>query len=189
MSLLPPGEGRGTDCLDAAMVRPNQETIMPKKKTNVAEATPEAGIQTETPIETPAEATVEEPAPETPPKKKARKKKEAAVSGVATLADLAAAYAVHMENEGKSAGTIASYSMELRVAMDELGETTPLADLTPERVCEFFNSKRVTKLKSGKAKSQLSIDKTRRVLRLALVWAAERGIISRAPLPEQTETK
>ena len=113
----------------------------------------------------------------------------ASTSGVTTLADLATAYATQMESDGKSGGTIASYGMELRVAQDELGETTPLADLTPERVCEFFNSKHVTKLKSGKAKSQLSIDKTRRVLRLALVWAAERGIISRAPLPEQTETK
>jgi len=30
----------------------------------------------------------------------------------------------------------------------------------------------------------VSIDKTRRVLRLALVWASERGIISKAPIPE-----
>jgi len=157
---------------------------MPKKKTNVAEATPEAEIQTETAIETPAEAVAEAPAPEAPPKKKPRKKKEAAVSGVTTLADLAAAYAVHMENDGKSAGTIASYSMELRVAQDEIGEGTPLADLTPERVGEFYACKRVTKLRSGKNKSQLSIDKTRRVLRLALVWAAERGIIAKAPIPE-----
>ncbi len=159
------------------------------KKKNVAEATPEAEIQTEAPIETPAESVAEAPAPEAPPKKKARKKKEAAVSGVTTLADLAAAYAVQMEEGGKSGGTIASYGMELRVAQDELGETTPLADLTPERVGEFFNSKRVMKLKSGKAKSQLSIDKTRRVPRLALVWAAERGIIAKAPIPEAVEAK
>lgn len=112
------------------------------------------------------------------------KKKEPAIIGVASLADLTAAYAVQMENDGKSAGTIASYSMELRLAQDELGAETPLADLTPEKVQTFFDSKRVTKLRSGHAKSQLSIDKTRRVLRLALVWAAERGIISKAPIPE-----
>jgi hypothetical protein len=110
-------------------------------------------------------------------------------SGIATLADLAAAYATQMENDGKSNGTIASYGMELKLAQDEIGAETPLADLTPERVETFFNCKRVTKLRSGKQKSQLSIDKTRRVLRLALVWAAERGIIERAPLPEPTEAK
>ncbi len=75
-------------------------------------------------------------------------------------------------------------SRKPRLAQDELGAETPLADLTPERVAEFYTSKRVTKLRSGKQKSQLSIDKTRRVLRLALVWAAERGIVENAPIPE-----
>ena len=159
---------------------------MPKKKTTETEPT-----ITETPIETPPApevATATEPVPEPKPKKP-RKKKEASISSVATLADLAAAYAVQMENDGKSNGTIASYGMELRLAQDELGAETPLADLTPERVGEFYACKRVTKLRSGKNKSQLSIDKTRRVLRLALVWAAERGIIASAPIPEAVEKK
>jgi hypothetical protein len=170
----------------AAMVRPKENADMGKKKQNVAEATTEAGItRNEAPVKAQAEtATESELVPESLPLKKGRKKKGAATSGVTTLADLAAAYAVHMENEGKSGGTIASYSMELRVAQDVLGEGTLLADLTPERVGEFYTCKRVTKLRSGKNKSQLSIDKTRRVLRLALVWAADRGIISKAPLPE-----
>ena len=124
----------------------------------------------------------ENPDPEPPKPKKARKKKDA--PNVATLADLAAAYSVQMESDGKSAGTIASYGMELRLAQDEIGAETALAELTTEQVERFFTCKRVTKLRSGKAKSQLSIDKTRRVLRLALVWAAERGIIANAPIPE-----
>jgi hypothetical protein len=170
------------------MVRPNTETVMPRKKKN------EAGTTTtiETPSE-PAESSAEPIAPEaTPDPEPARPKKsrkKSVPSGIATLADLAAAYAVQMENDGKSNGTIASYSMELKLAQDELGAETPLADLTPAKVETFFNSKRVTKLRSGKQKSQLSIDKTRRVLRLALVWAAERGIIERARLPEPTEAK
>ena len=124
----------------------------------------------------------ENPDAEPPKPKRGRKKKDA--PNVATLTDLAAAYAVQMESDGKSNGTIASYGMELKLAQDELGADTLLSDLTPERVGEFFTCKRVTKLRSGKAKSQLSIDKTRRVLRLALVWAEERGIIARAPIPE-----
>ena len=159
---------------------------MPKKKTTETEAQ-----ITEAPMETPAAPEVatatEAPAPEPRPRKP-RKKKEASITGVATLADLAAAYQVQMESDGKSAGTIASYGMELKLAQDELGAEMPLAELTPERVAEFFACKRVTKLRSGKNKSQLSIDKTRRVLRLALVWAAERGIIAKAPIPE-TEAK
>ena len=161
---------------------------MGKKK--VAEATTEAEIATtEIPIETPAApesaTATEETAPE-PKSRKARKKK---FEGVATLADLASAYATQMESDGKSNGTIASYGMELKIAQDELGAETPLAELTPEQVEKFFNSKRVTKLRSGKNKSQLSIDKTRRVLRLALLWAAERGIIAKAPIPETEVAK
>ena len=162
---------------------------MPKKK-NVAEATPEAEITTNEPTTEPQPeaVTATEPTPE-PPKKTKGKKKTPKLAPNATLADLSAAYLAHMEDEGKSNGTIASYGMELRTAMTELGEATPVADLTPERVGEFFNCKRVMKLRSGKNKSQLSIDKTRRVLRLALVWAAERGIIEKAPIPEPAEKK
>ena len=102
-----------------------------------------------------------------------------------TLHDACLRYLKHMDRTGKSAGTIASYTMELRLAQEELGEDTPLAELTPENVGTFFACKRVTKLKSGRAKSQLSIDKTCRVLRLALVHAADKGLIERAPLPEK----
>ena len=160
---------------------------MPRKKKTEAETTT-TEIQTEATIAqavepAPEHAATETPAPEPKPRKP-RKKKDAPITGVATLADLAAAYQVQMESDGKSAGTIASYGMELRLAQEELGAETPLAELTPEKVQTFYDSKRVTKLRSGRQKSQLSIDKTTRVLRLALVWAAERKIIERAPLPE-----
>jgi hypothetical protein len=171
----------------AAMVRPERRTQMGKKK-NVAEETPAAEITTnETQPET---GTATEPVPEAEPPKKGRKKKAAKLpSGNATLADVSAAYLADLADAGRSNGTIASYGMELKTAMNELGEATPISEITPEKVGEFFNSKRVTKLRSGRNKSQLSIDKTRRVLRLALVWAAERGIIAQAPIPEPTPAK
>jgi hypothetical protein len=162
---------------------------MGKKKTKTTDAQADASTN-----ETPTEATVEalpetavatEPAPEAEPPKKAKgKKKVSAPSGTATLADIAAGYLAHMESEGKSDGTISSYRMELKTAAAELGEDTPIADITPEKVQAFFDSKRVTKLRSGKNKAKPSIDKTRRVLRLALVWAEQRGIVAKAPIPE-----
>jgi hypothetical protein len=163
---------------------------MPKKTKNQAEAVPEAETTNEPVIEVlPETATATEPAPEAEPRKKKGKKKARLPSGNATLADIAAAYLEHMASAGKSDGTISSYRMELRTAAIELGEETPVADLTTERVREFFESKRVTKLRSGKSKAKPSIDKTRRVLRLALVWAAERGIVATAPIPEPTPAK
>src|SRR5262245_32532878 len=118
---------------------------MGKKKQKVADEAPipttdetTTEVQPEEPVEAPAEPA---PAEEEKPKKR-RKQKVTAMSATATLADLSAAYLQNMETEGKSSGTISSYSMELRVAMDELGEATPIAEITPEKVGEFFNSKR-----------------------------------------------
>ena len=161
------------------------------KKIDAAQA--EATTTNETPIEpTPAsQVPPEEPREKLHPGFQRRKgggRGPVSVPGT-TLADVCAGYLAHMETEGKSDGTISSYRMELKTAMAELGEETPLADLTLDRVRTYFTSKRVTKLRSGKNKSQLSIDKTRRVLRLALVWSAERGIVAKAPIPEVEPTK
>ena len=163
-----------------------------KKKADAAQAD---ATTNESPIEPasdaqPETATATEPAPETPaPKKTKPKKKKAGTPGPATLADVAAGYLAHMEEAGKSDGTISSYRMELKTAADELGEETPIAEITPEKVAEYFACRRVTKLRSGKNKAKPSIDKTRRVLRLALVWAEERGIVAKAPLPEPEPAK
>jgi hypothetical protein len=163
------------------MVGRERTIDMPKKK--VAEVTPKAESTNETTV-----ATEPEPAP----KKKGGRKKAApdqAPSGTATLADVAAGYLAHMESEGKSDGTVSSYRMELKTAMTELGAETLVSALTPERVQAFFDCKRVTKLRSGRAKAKPSIDKTRRVLRLALCWAAERSLVATAPIPEPAPAK
>ena len=119
----------------------------------------------------------------TPAKAKAPRKPK----GEITLAELAERYIKHLEDDGKSPGTCSSYGAELKLAIKHLGGDTQIASLTPAQVGEFFDSKSVTKLRSGKKKSQLSIDKTRRVLRLALVWAAEKKWIESAPLPQAAE--
>ena len=87
----------------------------------------------------------------------------------------------------KSAGTAASYAVELRLALAVLGEGTALADITPAMVEEFNGHERVIRTRDGLAKAPSGIAKTRRVLRLALEWAAERGIIPSAPLPYDAE--
>jgi hypothetical protein len=102
-----------------------------------------------------------------------------------TLADLAAGYLAHLEASGKSEGTMFSYRLELAVAMSELGKDTPVRDLRAERVKAFFESERVTKTRSGSTKSPLSIDKTRRVLRQAIAWGAERGVVDAVLGPVQ----
>jgi hypothetical protein len=59
-----------------------------------------------------------------------------------------------------------------------------VADLTPARVLEFFTSDRVMRTRTGVEKARPTYLKTQRVLRLALVWAQDAGLIEKAPVPE-----
>ncbi len=101
-------------------------------------------------------------------------------SKIITLKELATAFITHLEESGKSAGTCFSYLMEMKLAQNHFGEETLLSALTSDAVAAFNTSDRVMKLKSGLSKSQLSVDKTRRVLRMALTWAHQTGLVEDA---------
>jgi len=105
-----------------------------------------------------------------------------------TLADVAAGYLAAIENDEAGPGTLSSYGMELKLAMRELGEKTLIQDLTPERVQKYFESDAVMRKKNGELKAQPTWAKSRRVLRLALVWAESAGIVEVAPVPASTKT-
>jgi hypothetical protein len=100
-----------------------------------------------------------------------------------TLKDVAEGYLAAIEKDDAGAGTLASYRMELRLALRELGETLPLADLTATQVQAYFESEAVMRTKTGKPKAQPTWAKTRRVLRLALLWAQDAGLVEVAPVP------
>lgn len=162
---------------------------MSKKKTIVNEAAPALNPVVEgvsapeiPPLGDPKPEPAPAPSDAPAPKKKGAKRK--AATGDATLEQLAEGYLAHLEQTGKSQGTVFSYRLELVVALGELGRETRLLDLTPEKVLAFFVSDRVTKTRTGVLKARVSVLKTQRVLRQALVWAAETGLLEAAPLPE-----
>jgi hypothetical protein len=152
------------------------------KSDAVVEAAPEV-----TATRTVAPASEPQPSDAPAPKHKKAKKPKAATSDI-TLEDLAGRYLAHLEDVGKSNGTLFSYKLELVTALDEIGRETKLADLTPTRVLEYFNSDRVMRTRTGAAKAAPTFKKTRRVLRLALVWAQDAGLVEKAPLPEDAAT-
>jgi hypothetical protein len=51
-------------------------------------------------------------------------------------------------------------------------------------VLAYFESAAVTKKRNGKARNQITIDKVRRVFRMALCWLVEVGVLKEAPIPE-----
>ena len=119
----------------------------------------------------------------TPRPAAAKSPSKARAKASTTLGDLCRQYIHHMENEGKSAGTVSSYTAELKLACKHLGAETAAGAITAEKVAIYFASDPVTKLRTGKPKAKPSVDKTRRVLRLALVWAAQQKLIKAAPIP------
>jgi len=100
-----------------------------------------------------------------------------------TLRDVAEGYLSAIEKDEAGPGTLSSYRMELKLALRELGETTPLADLTTEKVLAYFESDAVMKKKNGEVKAKPTWAKSRRVLRLALCWAQDAGLCEVAPIP------
>lgn len=92
------------------------------------------------------------------------------------------------DDEGCTESTLASYLNDLKVAHEFFGADTDVEALTPERVAEFFTSDAVTKKRGGAPKSPISIAKTQRVFRLALIWAVANALIEVAPLPQATKT-
>ncbi len=101
-----------------------------------------------------------------------------------TLGEVAAGYLAELELRAASAATLFSYELELQAALEELGKDRLAAEIGAEEVGAFFGSARVTRKKSGGEKSPLSIAKTCRVLRQALGWAVQQGLLEKAPLPE-----
>lgn len=101
----------------------------------------------------------------------------------ATLADVFSGYIKHLDERGGSSGTIASYRMELDLAGKALGVETPISTMNETMVAAFFESDPVTRKRNGKQKSPLSVDKTRRVLRQALVWAGHSDLVPTAVAP------
>ncbi len=65
----------------------------------------------------------------------------------------------------------------------------PVADLTPRRVQNYFESDRIVKTRSGKAAAKTGVEKLRRALRMALAWAVAAGWIPEAPIPESAKPR
>ncbi|MBL8896880.1 MAG: hypothetical protein JNM84_04605 [Planctomycetes bacterium] len=120
------------------------------------------------------------------PKSKGAKKR-AAPSW--TLTEAAIAFLESLRAARKSESTVSAYAADLDLATEVLGAETPIAALTPADVERFNASQQVTTTKSGRAKAQPTIDRSRRVLRLALTFAEQQGAIEAVPIEAKPRAK
>ena len=66
------------------------------------------------------------------------------------------------------------------------GADRKLNTILPQHLGKFFKSDELLKLPDGKPRAKPTVDKTKRVLRMFLVWAKETGRIDKLPLPKDT---
>ncbi|MBK9386075.1 MAG: hypothetical protein IPN34_14785 [Planctomycetes bacterium] len=99
-----------------------------------------------------------------------------------TLTETALAYLESLKAAHKSESTINAYAADLDLATEVLGAETPIAAITPADVERFNSSEPVLRTKSGRDKALPTIERSRRVLRLALVFAEQQGAIEAAPI-------
>ncbi len=118
---------------------------------------------------------------------KKSKRKAKNLSPEMTIGELAENYLAHLEDEGKGHGTLFSYGIELKMACRELGAGTKVSSLTTKKVRNYFESDSVTRNRKGKPKAKPTVDKSRRVFRLALTWLEEIGVLAKAPVPDMKE--
>ncbi|MBK9387350.1 MAG: hypothetical protein IPN34_21250 [Planctomycetes bacterium] len=123
------------------------------------------------------------------PKAKKAKATKKTAKPTWTLTETALAYLESLKAGHKSESTINAYAADLDLATEVLGAETPVGAITPADVERFNTSQQVTTTKSGRAKAQPTIDRSRRVLRLALTFAEQSGAIETAPIEAKSRAK
>jgi hypothetical protein len=129
------------------------------------------------------------PAPKKGRAPKAKAKPAAKETPAATPGSLRAigdGWLESLRDAGHTPSTVSSYGNDLAIAYEHLGADASAAAITEKQIASFNASKGVTRKANGKPKAQPTILKTRRALRLALVWAEQKKLIAKAPYAAKT---
>ena len=103
-----------------------------------------------------------------------------------TLHEAAKAYIEHLRTQGKTERTLYTYGKDFEQIEAFFGAERKLTSILVPHVGKFFKSDVLLKLQNGKERAKPTVDKTKRVLRMFLIWAKETGLIDKLPLPKGT---
>ncbi|MFH2113683.1 MAG: hypothetical protein ABIJ86_04165 [Spirochaetota bacterium] len=82
--------------------------------------------------------------------------------------------------------TLYTYGKDFEQIEAFFGAGRNLAGILTPHVGKFFKSDALLKLPNGKKRAKPTVDKTRRVIRMFLIWAKETGRVDKLPLPKDT---
>jgi hypothetical protein len=163
---------------DAEEQPPQQPATKPKRK-RAKQSAPVATSAAPT-TEAPTEPTAPDEPAQAPKRGRGRKRKPSAI----TLATLTERYLANLVADQRSDATVGAYKSDLAIAQRVLGAETAIDAITPKDVALFNASDEVLLARSGAEKAKPTIDRTRRVLRLALDYAEAEGWIMTTPCVE-----
>jgi hypothetical protein len=103
-----------------------------------------------------------------------------------TLHEAAKAYIEHLRTQGKTERTLYTYGKDFEQIEAFFGTERKLTSILVPHVGKFFKSDALLKLSSGKERAKPTVEKTKRVLRMFLLWAKETDRIKKLPLPKGT---
>ncbi|MBZ0272994.1 hypothetical protein K8I61_13225 [bacterium] len=116
-----------------------------------------------------------------------------------TIKQAAEKYVAHLKELGKNERTVVTYGRHLDLAVEHFGEGKDIAKFLPVHIAAFFKSDAVNKLirepkKEGEARqerprSHHTIDQTKRVFRMMLVFCKDQGWLDKVPLPKDELAK
>lgn len=92
---------------------------------------------------------------------------------LASFENLTLGYTNALRAQGTTPSTIASYTAELNSAAKYFGADANPLTISAAALEEYFWSPQVNNKRDGSPRSQLTIDKTRRALRMAFEWARD----------------
>ena len=111
-----------------------------------------------------------------------------------TIKEAAEKYLAHLKELGKNERTIETYGRHLDLAIGHFGESKDIGKILPVHVSTFFKSDAVNKLirepkKEGeprreRPRSVHTIDQSKRVLRMMLVFCKEQGLVEKVAIPK-----
>ena len=101
-----------------------------------------------------------------------------------TLNEGLSEYLEHLKGQGKSERTIYTYGKDTEQIEAYFGPEKKLSAILTMHVAGFLKSDALLKLPNGNDRSEPTVRKTVRVLRMFLFWAKEQGRIEKLPIPK-----
>jgi site-specific recombinase XerD len=95
-------------------------------------------------------------------------------------------YLKYLRTQGKSERTLYTYGKDLEQITAFFGPERKISSILLPHVGKFFKSDELLKLSEGKERAFKTVDKTKRVFRMFMLWAFDHGYTDKLPFPKGT---